>query len=312
MRRTFSWIPVALALASLGSGVAAEDALSGRPSDDYYDAFRQLEEVWPTPSSTRLASGAPGPGYWQQRADYTIRAVLDERSDTLRGAARITYYNRSPHTLTYIWVHLDQNAFAKDSPAQRSASYGSVEKLSYRGARILLGRAAFDGGMKIDAVQDASGTNLSHATVGTQMRIDLPQPLAAGGELEFSIAWQMKITPLPAVDIRAGVQQLVGDARKIYNISQWYPRLTAYSDVRGWHIKQFLGTGEFTLEFGDYDVEITVPADHTVAATGELVNAVEVLGEQRTALLRTALTSDKRRECGRRHQDLAISCSKCS
>ena len=140
MRRTLNWILLALAPATLGPGAAAEDALSGRPSDDYYDAFRQLEEVWPTPSPTRLASGAPGPGYWQQRADYRIRAHLDERSELLRGQAEIIYYNGSPHTLAYVWMHLDQNAFAQDSPAQRSASYGNVEKLTYRGARMLLGR----------------------------------------------------------------------------------------------------------------------------------------------------------------------------
>lgn len=277
-----------LAICVSGTEATAEDhttAVRQTKGTTFFDAFRQLDEALPTPSEVRLASGAPGPDYWQQRADYRISASIDEVTDQLTGEVEITYHNRSPHMLDYLWMHLDQNRFARHSAFNRSKTAANWNTTTFRDLDNLLAQNAFPGGMKILSVTHAGGPEIPHVIVGTQMRLDLKRPLAPDSSMQFVITWTSPITPIRSVDGRAGVEQLEGEHRKVYTISQWYPRMTAYTDVRGWHIKQFLGTGEFALEFGDFDVQLSVPADHVVSATGTLENADNVLTERQRARL---------------------------
>ncbi|MEP3480420.1 MAG: M1 family metallopeptidase [Fuerstiella sp.] len=243
------------------------------------DKFRQLEEILPTPNEYRNASGAPGHAYWQQKVDYDIKVSLDEKKNSLTGSEVITYTNNSPDTLKYLWLQLDQNRFDPSSndnrhqtasPIGSTMSYGAMEKL-------MVGRT-FPGGYTIDDVSDAaSKKKLSHFITGTSMRIDLTTPLATGESVGFRVSWSYNIVDGTLIRARGGFERFEEDGNNIYEIAQWFPRLCAYSDLTGWQHKEFLGSGEFTLEFGDYTVAITAPADHIVASTGELINPDDVL-----------------------------------
>ncbi len=256
-------------------------------------AFAQLEQLLPTPGDTRTASGAPGPEYWQQRADYVIRVELDDEKQRLIGSETITYRNLSPHALSYIWVQLDQNRFRPDSDDMLTARAPNFEKFPYRALEQLLTRREFDGGFDIQRVADGNGEPLPHRIVKTMMRIDLPKPLASGESFELQIDWQNNIIDGIASRARGGYEYFEDDDNYIYEIAQWYPRVAAYTDYDGWVNKQFLGRGEFTLELGDYRLEITVPDDHIVAATGVLQNTDEVLTEAQRGRLEDAKTAAK-------------------
>ncbi|MEM6329874.1 MAG: M1 family metallopeptidase [Planctomycetota bacterium] len=256
------------------------------------DPFRQLEEILPTPTEVRLASGKPGPKYWQQRADYVISVTLDDQRQRLRGEEVITYHNRSPHELNYLWVQLDQNRFRPDSDSMMAAAAPPMERLSYRALRSMLDRAAFEGGCDIKSVADGDDQPLDHTIVRTMMRVDLPEPLAPGQSTVLKIAWEHNIVDAKSQRARGGYEFFEEDGNYIYEIAQWFPRMAAYTDYTGWQNKQFLGSGEFTLEFGDYEVEITAPAGHIVSATGELQNPEEVLTEQQRERLAAARGSD--------------------
>ena len=257
------------------------------------DPFRQLDEILPTPNAQRTASGAPGPGYWQQRVDYTIDVVLDDARQRLRGSERITYYNRSPDTLRYLWVQLDANIYAPDSDAALTATAPQLKKLSFGSLERLMARRVFDGSVKITAVRGADGRSLPHTIVKTMMRIDLPRPLRSGESTVVQIDWNYQINNSRLVPGRTGYEYFERDNNYIYEIAQWFPRLAAYTDYAGWQHKQFLGAGEFTLEFGNYLVRITAPADHIVAATGVLMNPEQVLSEQQRARLEEARQAAK-------------------
>ena len=244
--------------------------------------FRRLE--LPTPSLVREGSGRPGPRYWQQRADYAIRATLDTASHSLRGDETIRYGNNSPDTLRYIWLQLDQNLFADGS---RGAA------LNPPGTRFAGG--GFVGGYTIDYVkavrrgaQAVRRASLVTTVNGTVMRVDLDQALPPGGVVSLEIAYSFQI-PEHGGD-RMGREQFPGGW--LYELAQWYPRLAVYDDVRGWNTDQYLGQGEFYLEYGDFDVALTVPASFVVAATGTLLNPAEVLTPTQRARLATALKSD--------------------
>ncbi len=242
--------------------------------------FQQLDQMLPTPNAQRIASGAPGTGYWQNRADYDIDVELDDEKRALSGKATVTYHNQSPDTLDYLWVQLDQNyqSHNADSRAIPNTRRGiDPSKFSYSALDRLLAVETYEGDMKISGLADADGNALSHALVKTMLRIDLPQPLAPGGDFTFKIAWSYHINDAKRINERTGYEFFEKDGNCIYTIAQWFPRLAAYTDYAGWINKQFLGTGEFTLEFGDYKVRITTPDDHLVAATGTLQNADEVL-----------------------------------
>ena len=263
------------------------------------DKFRQLDELLPTPSDTRTASGAPGHAYWQQRADYRIRATLDEAGRAVTGSETITYHNDSPDTLAYLWVQLDQNMFRADSDNRRIASHPSRDAwrsggTPFESARFLVESAKFDGGFKIASVTDRSGHPLRTTINKTMMRIDLAEPLKPGARVAFDIAWRFNVPETTVLGRRMGFERFdKEDKNDLFEIAQWFPRMAAYYDAHGWQNKQYVGDGEFTLEFGDYDVELTVPADHIVAATGELQNAGAVLTAAQRERLARARTADK-------------------
>ena len=257
------------------------------------DKFRQLEEILPTPNEQRLASGAPGPEYWQQRADYDIAVELDDVNQRITGQESITYTNNSRDPLPYLWMQLDQNIFQHDSTGMLSRNAPGFEEFSYRAFDHYLTRETFEGGYDIAAVQDDDGKPLPHTIVDTMMRIDLPKPLRPGKSIEFSVQWAYNINNAKVIWGRTGYEYFEKDDNYLYEIAQWYPRMVAYTDVNGWHHKQFVGRGEFTIEFGDYRVAITVPSDHIVAATGTLQNPRKVLTKKQRERLERAEQADK-------------------
>jgi len=248
------------------------------------DKFRQLEEILPTPNEYRAASGAPGHRYWQQKVDYDIKVEIDDVNQRCIGAEKITYKNNSPDTLTYLWLQLDQNIFEPGSDSNLTMTGPSMTRMSYDAALALM-RDPFPGGYKIASVKDATGAPLPYTIVKTMMRIDLKKPLASGESTSFSVDWSFNIVNAKKIRARSGFEYFPEDKNYLYEMAQWFPRLAAYYDVYGWQHKQFLGAGEFTLEFGDYKVSITVPDDHIVASTGVLQNPQQVLtATQRTRL----------------------------
>lgn len=259
----------------------------------FEDKFRQLDEVLPTPNGYRTASGAPGHAYWQQKVDYDIAVELDDAGKRIIGSGTITYTNNSPDTLRYLWVQLDQNRFARHSDANATLTATAKDRMGFAALRRLMEARRHDGGYDIASVTDAQGGALAHRIVDTMMRIDLPQPLASGQSTAFSIDWSYNIPEGRVLGARGGWEQFEADGNRVYFIAQWFPRLAAYTDTDGWNNKQFLGAGEFALEFGDYDVAITAPADHIVASTGELMNAAEVLTARQRDRLADARTADK-------------------
>ena len=290
-----------LALATTSTlALADTDNPFGGRKPHIRDVFRQLEEILPTPTATRTASGAPGHAYWQQRADYRIDVTLHEADRTLSGSQAVTYHNNSPDALAYLWFQLDQNIFEQASDGALAAtapSFGPEDRddarFSYRGYRTLLAQREFEGGYRIRSVTNDAGDPIPHAIVKTMMRIDLPEPLMPGASIELRMEWDYRINDARAIRARCGYEALESDAQVIFEMAQFHPRVAAYTDVNGWHHKQFLGRGEFTLDLGDYDVRITVPADHIVAAGGVLMNPDEVLSEAHRSRLREAEGADR-------------------
>jgi hypothetical protein len=273
--------------------------VSAFAADPFDDKFRQLDELLPTASTIRTASGAPGQAYWQQRADYTIRATLDEANRSIRGAETITYHNNSPDTLNYLWVQLDQNIYKPNSDARMAATVAREawtkprnpeEGLKFDALRTTFEGITFDGGFNITGVKSGS-RKLAYVINRTMMRIDLPQPLKPGQRFSFDVEWNYKINEQKVLGGRSGYEKFDEDKNDLFEIAQWFPRMAAYYDVYGWQHKQFLGAGEFTLEFGDYDVEITVPSDHIVASTGVLQNPGSVLTPSQRDRLARARTA---------------------
>lgn len=260
--------------------------------------FDQLGELLPPPSESRLASGAPGPEYWQQEANYQIKVTLDEDEAMIRGSETIEYVNHSPHSLSYVWLQLDQNFFAKDSIANRSdqplrwtREQGEAASVGEDGFRRFLYQETFEGGHRLLKVAEENGDPLPYQIVETNMRVDLPEVLESGESFVLNIDWEYPIVD-EAFARRTGRKELEG-GDYVYQIAQWYPRMCAYYDLEGWQTKPYIGNGEFALEFGRFEVEITVPSDFVVAATGELVNANKVLTRKERELLEQAKTSDR-------------------
>jgi len=270
-------------IAMLSSFVFAQS--KSKPSDK----FRQLEENLPTPNEQRTASGAPGSRYWQQRADYVIDVELDDQNQRIIGKETVTYKNQSPDTLSYIWLQIDQNIFAKDSLTQQTLTAPELKNVPLNRIEQLVARQ-YDGRVNITSVRDAKGNNLKNTTNETMMRIDLPTPLAPNGTFVFSVDWNYAINDQRAYGGRTGYEFFPQDGNYIYEIAQWFPRMAAYNDVSGWQHKQYLGSGEFTLEFGDYLVRITAPNDHVVASTGVLQNPAQVLTRTQIQRLKQAET----------------------
>ena len=256
--------------------------------------FRQLKDVLPTPNNRRTASGAPGYEYTQQKVDYVMDIVVDEDKNLLTGNESITYHNNSKDYLEYLWVQLDQNMRAPDSktPLAKSEDLGNTtfnDPVTF--TKNNLTKSA-DFGFKIKEVNNATGSSLSYTVNRTMMRINLPQPLAPGNTFEFSIRWNYLINNSVTDGGRSGFE-LFPDGNKNFTIAQFFPRLAVYDNVEGWQNMQFWGRSEWALEFGDYDVKITVPADHIVDATGELLNEKKVLTKEQRVRFDKARTSFK-------------------
>ena len=289
--------PLHASLAALTLGLAFTANAAGPAFDD---KFRQLDELLPTPGETRTASGAPGHAYWQQRADYKLRVTLDENARSVSGSGTVTYHNHSPDTLSYLWVQLDQNMFRGDSdnrnistlPSRSAWQARGNDGVKFEALRFQLESRKFAGGINIGSVTGSDGRPLPHTINKTMMRIDLPQPLKPGARTSFNVTWSFNIPEMNVLGRRMGFERFK-DGNDIYEIAQWFPRMAAYYDMAGWQNAQYLGDGEFTLEFGDYDVQITVPADHVVAATGELQNAGDVLTAAQRDRLKQAKTAGK-------------------
>ena len=260
---------------------------------DREDPFRQLDDVLPTPTEARLASGAPGPGYWQQRADMDIQVTLDAMSHRLEGKERVTYHNNSPHTLTYLWMQLDQNRFRSESIGNSSDPTDMDAEESIGWLRRLAFEEEFVGGFNILSIRDRAGEKLDHVIVDTMMRIDLPTPLKSGEKLEYLVEWNHSIVNADLLRARGGYEWFEEAGNAIYEIAQWFPRMCAYTDYAGWQNKQFVGSGEFTLEFGDYKVAITVPDTFVVSATGVLTNQDDVLDDNQKERLAAARSSHR-------------------
>ena len=241
--------------------------------------FEQLGTTLPTPNSYRTASGAPGREYWQQKADYKMKIVLDDNNQTITGSETITYYNNSPDDLEYLWVQLDQNRRADDSDTPLVGGNTIGEAMSASKILNITGDPDYDGGFKIKSVTKG-GKGMDYTINKTMMRIDLEEPLASGASMSFSIDWSYAINNRFTNGGRSGLEYFEKDDNYLYTIAQFFPRMAAYMDNEGWQNKQFLGRGEFTLTFGDYDWELTVPSDFVVGATGTLQNPEEVLTEE--------------------------------
>jgi hypothetical protein len=250
-------------------------ATFGQTDEKWGQKFEQLGTILPTPNAYRNASGAPGKDYWQQRADYKMSIVIDDNKQTLAGEETITYYNQSPDELDYLWVQLDQNMRAQDSNTPLVSTSQMKDSLS---ARQLYSYAKdYDGGFKISKVTDAQEKPMKYTVNKTMMRIDLPKPLMPGENVVFNIDWMYQINDRMSEGGRSGLEYFPADDNYSYTIAQFFPRMAKYNDAEGWQNKQFLGRGEFTLEFGNYEVDITVPDYFIVGATGELQNASDVL-----------------------------------
>jgi hypothetical protein len=240
--------------------------------------FKQLYEEFSTPNVYRSASGAPGPKYYQQQADYKMNIELDDKTSRISGFETITYKNNSPDELEYLWVQLDQNVRAADSKSPLIESGGAAPADQASSFVTQYMGAAFDGGFNIEAVKDARGGNLPHTINRTMMRVEMPENLEPGDSFEFSIKWNYLI-PDHTIDRARSGYEVFDDGNKGYVIAQFYPRMAVYNDVEGWQNSQFWGRDEFALPFGNFEVNITVPADHILDATGVLTNRKEVFSK---------------------------------
>ncbi len=250
-----------------------------QPGHTNQSKFKQLYEEFATPNTYRSASGAPGPDYYQQQANYVMNIELDDKNHKIYGDETITYINNSPEDLAFLWVQLDQNIRAKDSKAR--LKNGDGVPMAYRpssfSSKFL--NEPFDGGFVIEHVKDANGKPLAHTINFTMMRIDLPTPLKSKEQISFSIKWNYNIPDHTVDRARSGYEEFE-DGNRAYVIAQFFPRMAVFNDVEGWQNHQFWGNGEFALTFGDYDVNITVPADHILDATGVLQNRKEVFSKE--------------------------------
>lgn len=244
----------------------------------YSGKFEAIDRLLTPPSPYRTASGAPGEAYWQQRADYQIKASIDENSNLLEGEETITYYNNSPDNLAFLWLNLEQNVNRKGNEDFGDVMGGVKDSVSSLQMQYLVRPIDFPAGTDILSVKDAAGKDMQYIVNNTMMRINLPNALKTGEKVAFSIKWKNYITDRSKFLLsREGYEYFPEDDNKVFLLGHWFPRMAVYNDTEGWQNKQFRRLGEFALEFGDYDVELTVPSDHIVAGTGDLVNEKEVL-----------------------------------
>ena len=241
--------------------------------------FRQLTDLFATPNKYHNASGAPGVDYYQQKVDYSMNIELDDEKKKLYGEQTITYYNNSPDDLEYLWIQLDQNIRKKDAPAleKNESKFQLIQQTETFASNYIA--EAFDGGFNIEWVRDINNNPIKYFINQTMMRIDISKPIMSGQQYKLKIKWWYNINDHVNDGGRSGYEFFPKDNNRAYVIAQFFPRLCVYNDVEGWQNYQFWGNGEFALEFGDYDVNITVPSDHILDATGVLQNPKEVLSK---------------------------------
>lgn len=264
-----------LCLFLLLSGVASAQNLNN-PGSNHGNKFEQLGTLLQDPNMYRSASGAPGPKYWQQKADYEINVEVDDAKQRIIGSEVVTYFNQSPDALSYLWMQLDENEHQPKSDKQLFNGSKMREQMTLGELKAIAGYTE-DAGVKIAKVTTESGSPLRYTINQTMMRIDLPKTLQPGERFRFKIEWSYNITDRMVRGGRGGYEYFAEDDNYLYTTTQWFPRMAVYSDFQGWQNKQFTGSGEFALTFGDYKVNITVPADHVVGATGECQNYSQVL-----------------------------------
>ncbi len=281
-----------LAAASLTSFLAM--AVSAQPTRNHGFAFEQLGSLLPDGNTYRSMDGSPGPAYWQQRCDYQIECSLDPEQLELHGKEVVRYHNQSPQTLRYLWLQLDENQHAADNDLHHSHPNSLRQTMDERAMQMLQVWTTLDGyGHRIKRVTDAKGAPLDHFIDQTVMRITLPTPLEPGKSFTFQIEWQYKLVDRinNLTFGRGGYEYFPEDGNYLFTITQWYPRLCVYSDAKGWQTDQFTGTGEFALNFGDFDVRISLPADYTVGATGVCQNYHKVLEAEQLRRWKSAATA---------------------
>ena len=255
--------------------------IKNNPTSNHGNKFEQLGTILPTPNAFRTASGAPGYKYWQQRVDYDINCSLDESKQILKGSQKVTYYNNSTDELSFIWLQLDEN----EHNSQNNANYQESSRIpNYPTIGLIennlndLNRNIDNGkGVRISSITDMTNKKLKYTINKTMMRVELPVPLKHGQQFVFKVDWTYKITDRLVDQGRGGYEYFQEDENHLFTIAQWYPRLCVYSDFQGWQNSQFTGRGEFALTFGNFNVSITVPADHVVLSTGECANYNQVL-----------------------------------
>ena len=273
MRRLFFIICACFVVLSLSA-----QNIENNSASNHGNKFEQLGTILPTPNEYRTASGAPGPKYWQQRCDYDIKCDLDETNLKLTGSETVTYYNNSPDILTYLWLQVDENQHSNVNNANYQNS-NAMQKQSTDAALDRTQGEKDDNGFgdKITKLTDVTGKSLHYTINKTMMRIELPIPLKPGQKFVFNVDWNYKISDRMKQGGRGGYEYFPEDGNYLFTMAQWYPRLCVYSDFQGWQNHQFTGRGEFALTFGNFKVQMTVPADHVVGATGECQNYQQVL-----------------------------------
>jgi len=268
--------------------------IQNNPGSNHANKFEQLGGALPTPNEYRTASGAPGPKYWQQRADYNIKCTLDEKALKLTGSETITYYNNSPDVLTYIWLQLDENEHSSINNAGYETSNSMPKQASVQQLQNLEEASSKKDngyGINITSLTDATGKALTSVLNKTMLRVDLPAPLKPGQKFIFNVAWNYNISNRMVQGGRGGYEYFPEDGNYLFTMSQWYPRLCVYSDYQGWQNHQFTGRGEFALTFGNFKVQMTVPADHVVGSTGECQNYAQNLTPAQAARWQRAQTA---------------------
>ena len=253
--------------------------IKNNPGSNHGNRFEQLGTIIPTPNEYRTASGAPGPKYWQQRCDYDITCELDEPNRRLTGKETITYFNNSPDVLSYIWLQLDENEHSTTNNSGYQSSNFMPKTISEADIQRFSGKMDKDKeyGFNITRVADVTGKLLPHTINKTMMRVELPTALKPGQQFIFRVDWNYNIIERTKYGGRGGYENFAEDGNDLFTMSQWYPRLCVYSDNQGWQNHQFVGTGEFTLTFGNFKVAMTVPADHIIMSTGQGQNYAAVL-----------------------------------
>src|SRR5258708_8837605 len=281
-----------LFLSCCSAGVLLAQNIQNNPNSNHGNKFEALGTILPTPNEYRTASGAPGPKYWQQKADYDIKCDLDEDKQHLTGSETITYSNNSPNELTYLWLQLDENEHSSKNNAnyQDGSSMGKV--VSDQGIdRMNRANEENDYDVNITKITDALDKSLKYTLNKTMMRVELPTVLKPGQKFIFKIDWNYHISDRMKFGGRGGYEYFAEDGNYLFTMSQWYPRLCVYSDFQGWQNNQFTGRGEFALTFGNFKVQMTVPADHVIGATGECQNYQQVLTPAQFSRWQQAQTS---------------------